>query len=284
MPRIDNLVMFRSVQVTRRLQLKSRESACSAISPAHAHRRERVSSSSSISWTRTARCPTSLILEFTQNAYADVRPDRDGEPVGACRARLPFLMDHVADLRLEPRELAERSFRFLKVPAKLLLNRGGGAERHPSRGFGRPARALRHRPRRRADREREHGARFVGLRRALRSGFPVLPAAAGTQRGARHDRRAGDHRAGGVTDHPVNVIARRHSGWPAGPTRNPLARHGPFLDSGFARLRSRPGMTDRCPRSSHIFPNSPPATTSSSATFGAWCITACRRLRRPATR
>ena len=31
-------------------------------------------------------------------------------------------MDHVADLRMEPKELADRSFRFLKVPAKLLLN------------------------------------------------------------------------------------------------------------------------------------------------------------------
>jgi cyclic-di-GMP phosphodiesterase TipF (flagellum assembly factor) len=29
---------------------------------------------------------------------------------------------------MEPRELAERSFRFLKVPAKLLLNRAVGAQ------------------------------------------------------------------------------------------------------------------------------------------------------------
>ena len=34
-----------------------------------------------------------------------------------------FSMDHVADLRMEPRELAERGFRFVKVPAALLLNR-----------------------------------------------------------------------------------------------------------------------------------------------------------------
>jgi cyclic-di-GMP phosphodiesterase TipF (flagellum assembly factor) len=39
-----------------------------------------------------------------------------------------FSMDHVGDLRLDPRELAERSFRFLKVPAKLLLNRGVAAQ------------------------------------------------------------------------------------------------------------------------------------------------------------
>jgi len=34
-----------------------------------------------------------------------------------------FSMDNVSDLRLEPRELGERGFRFLKVPAELLLDR-----------------------------------------------------------------------------------------------------------------------------------------------------------------
>ena len=37
-------------------------------------------------------------------------------------------MDHVTDLRLEPKELADRSFRFLKVPAKLLLNPAASAQ------------------------------------------------------------------------------------------------------------------------------------------------------------
>ena len=37
-------------------------------------------------------------------------------------------MDHVGDLRMEPKELADRSFRFLKVPAKLLLNPAAGSQ------------------------------------------------------------------------------------------------------------------------------------------------------------
>jgi cyclic-di-GMP phosphodiesterase TipF (flagellum assembly factor) len=36
-------------------------------------------------------------------------------------------MDHVTDLRMGPRDLAERGLRFVKVPAPLLLNRNGGA-------------------------------------------------------------------------------------------------------------------------------------------------------------
>ena len=36
-------------------------------------------------------------------------------------------MDHVTDLRMEPKELADRRFRFLKVPAELLLDKSASA-------------------------------------------------------------------------------------------------------------------------------------------------------------
>ena len=39
-----------------------------------------------------------------------------------------FSMDHVTDLRMEPRELAERGFRFVKVPASLLLSRAAAPQ------------------------------------------------------------------------------------------------------------------------------------------------------------
>jgi cyclic-di-GMP phosphodiesterase TipF (flagellum assembly factor) len=37
-----------------------------------------------------------------------------------------FGMDQVTDLRMEPRDLADRGIRFVKAPAALLLGRGGG--------------------------------------------------------------------------------------------------------------------------------------------------------------
>jgi cyclic-di-GMP phosphodiesterase TipF (flagellum assembly factor) len=44
-----------------------------------------------------------------------------------------FSMDHVADLRVEPRELADRGFRFIKVPAALLLSRSAASgDIHPA--------------------------------------------------------------------------------------------------------------------------------------------------------
>ncbi len=43
-------------------------------------------------------------------------------------------MDNLTDLRVEPRELNERGFRFIKAPAALLLNRIGAASTdiHPA--------------------------------------------------------------------------------------------------------------------------------------------------------
>src|SRR5262249_20206265 len=45
-----------------------------------------------------------------------------------------FSLDNVTDLRIEPRELATRGFRFIKIPASLLLGRTGGAtaDIHPA--------------------------------------------------------------------------------------------------------------------------------------------------------
>ena len=45
-----------------------------------------------------------------------------------------FSIDHVTDLRIEPRELADRGVRFIKVPAALLLDQrqNTGSDIHPS--------------------------------------------------------------------------------------------------------------------------------------------------------
>ena len=64
-----------------------------------------------------------LVFEFSQIAVREMGPIEE-----ECLATLAdhgfrFSMDHVADLRIEPRELAERGFRFIKVPAALLLSR-----------------------------------------------------------------------------------------------------------------------------------------------------------------
>jgi cyclic-di-GMP phosphodiesterase TipF (flagellum assembly factor) len=63
-----------------------------------------------------------LIFEFKQEAYRAFGPLEHGSLAALAERGFRFSMDHVADLRMSTKELAERSFCFLKVPASLLLN------------------------------------------------------------------------------------------------------------------------------------------------------------------
>jgi cyclic-di-GMP phosphodiesterase TipF (flagellum assembly factor) len=128
MPKIDNLLVFRCVQVVRRLQLKSRDVglfcniSASTLTDA-------VYFKQLLEFVEANRALAgSLMFEFTQEAYRAFGPI-EHEALAALAGRgFRFSMDHVVDLHMEPKELADRSFRFLKVPAKLLLNRAATAQ------------------------------------------------------------------------------------------------------------------------------------------------------------
>jgi cyclic-di-GMP phosphodiesterase TipF (flagellum assembly factor) len=123
MPKIDNLLLFRSVQVMRRLQLKNREVGLfcniSALSLSDSFYFQQF-----VEFMDANRAlAPNLIFEFSQAAVRDFGPI-ENEALSALAERgFRFSMDNVADLRLDPQDLRERSFRFLKAPAKLLLNR-----------------------------------------------------------------------------------------------------------------------------------------------------------------
>jgi cyclic-di-GMP phosphodiesterase TipF (flagellum assembly factor) len=128
MPKIDNLLLFRCVQVTRRLQLKSRDVGVfcnisgSTLTDA-AHFKQLLDFMDA-----NRALANALVFEFTQEAYRSFGP-MENEGLSALAERgFRFSMDHVTDLRMEPKELADRWFRFLKVPAKLLLNKAATAQ------------------------------------------------------------------------------------------------------------------------------------------------------------
>ena len=122
MPKIDNLLLFRCVQVTRRLQMKSRDvglfcniSASTLSDPTYFRQ--------VLDFMDANRALNgALMFEFTQSAYRGFGPLEHESLLALAERGFRFSMDHVTDLRLELKELAERSFRFLKVPAGLLLN------------------------------------------------------------------------------------------------------------------------------------------------------------------
>jgi cyclic-di-GMP phosphodiesterase, flagellum assembly factor TipF len=123
MPRIDNLTLYRSVQVLRRLLTKNRELGmfCN-VSASTLADLEFFPQFSEFMDANRALAP-SLVLEFTQSAYRNFGPIENERLAALASRGFRFSMDDVSDLRLEPGDLGERGFRFLKVPAELLLDR-----------------------------------------------------------------------------------------------------------------------------------------------------------------
>jgi cyclic-di-GMP phosphodiesterase TipF (flagellum assembly factor) len=132
MPKIDNLVVFRCVQVVRRLLLKNREIGLFCNLSGSTLADSGLPQFLEFLDANRAIAP-SLVFEFTQSAVRAMGP-LDHESLAALTERgFRFSMDNVTDMRIEPRELAGRGFRFIKVPASFLLNRSTAAsDIHPS--------------------------------------------------------------------------------------------------------------------------------------------------------
>jgi cyclic-di-GMP phosphodiesterase, flagellum assembly factor TipF len=75
-----------------------------------------------------------LVFEFTQSAVRAMGPIEHEALAAIAERGFRFSMDNLSDLRVEPRELTQRGFRFIKAPAALLLNRVGAASTdiHPA--------------------------------------------------------------------------------------------------------------------------------------------------------
>ena len=132
MPQIDNLMLFRCVQVVRRLLAKNREIGlfCNISTSTL------VDAATSQQFTEFMEAnkaiAPALVFEFTQAALRAMG-SIENESLGAlAQLGYRFSLDNVTDLRIEPRDLAERGFRFVKVQAGLLLNRAGAVtDIHP---------------------------------------------------------------------------------------------------------------------------------------------------------
>jgi cyclic-di-GMP phosphodiesterase, flagellum assembly factor TipF len=122
-PKIDNLAVFRCVQVTRRLLLKSRDVGLFCNISA-ASLTDALMFRQFLDFMDANRAlASSMMFEFTQEAYRNFGPIEHESLAALAERGFRFSMDHVTDLHMEPYELANRSFRFLKVPARLLLNK-----------------------------------------------------------------------------------------------------------------------------------------------------------------
>jgi cyclic-di-GMP phosphodiesterase TipF (flagellum assembly factor) len=121
MPKIDNVLVFRCVQILRRLLVKNRDIGlfCN-VSGSTLGDLELFAQFSDFMEANRTIAPA-LIFEFKQPAYRAMGPIEYENLASLARQGFRFSMDHVTDMRMEPRELSERGFRYLKVPGVMLL-------------------------------------------------------------------------------------------------------------------------------------------------------------------
>jgi cyclic-di-GMP phosphodiesterase TipF (flagellum assembly factor) len=123
MSKIDNLVIFRCVQVVRRLLAKNREIGlfCNVST---ATLTDGVVFPQLLDFLEANRAvSSSIVLELPQSALVSAGPI-ELESLSALAERgYRFSLDNVTDLRFEPRDLLARGFRYVKVRADVLLKR-----------------------------------------------------------------------------------------------------------------------------------------------------------------
>ena len=132
--RIDHTVMLKCVQVLRRLMVRNKEVGifCNV---AAATLGNPTSFAQCLDFLEANRAlAPSFVLEFKQATFRNLGPTETEHLAALAQRGYRFSVDHVTDLRIEPRELADRGVRFIKVPASLLLDQRqtSASDIHPS--------------------------------------------------------------------------------------------------------------------------------------------------------
>jgi cyclic-di-GMP phosphodiesterase, flagellum assembly factor TipF len=132
--RIDHAVMLKCVQVLRRLMVRNKDIGIFC----------NVAAATLGNPTAFAQCldfleanralAPSFVLEFKQATFRNLGPAETEHLAALAQRGYRFSIDHVTHLRIEPRELADRGVRFIKVPAALLLDQKqtSASDIHPS--------------------------------------------------------------------------------------------------------------------------------------------------------
>jgi cyclic-di-GMP phosphodiesterase TipF (flagellum assembly factor) len=120
--RIDHTVMLKCVQVLRRLMVRNKDVGifCNV---AAATLGNPVTFAQCLDFLDANRAlAPSFVLEFKQSTFRNLGAVETEHLAALAQRGYRFSIDHVTDLRIEPRELADRGVRFIKVPAALLLD------------------------------------------------------------------------------------------------------------------------------------------------------------------
>ncbi len=121
MGKIDHALLLRCMQVLRRLMVRNKEVGVFC----------NIAASTLGNVDTFGQClefleanrglAGSFVIEFKQDAFRALGPMEIEHVAALAQRGYRFSIDHVTDLRFDPRDLADRGVRFIKVPAALML-------------------------------------------------------------------------------------------------------------------------------------------------------------------
>jgi cyclic-di-GMP phosphodiesterase TipF (flagellum assembly factor) len=132
--KVDHTVLLRCVQVLRRLMVRNKEIGLFC-NMAAGTLRDSATFAPCLDFLEANRAlAPSLVIEFKQAMFRNLGAAESENLAALAQRGFRFSIDHVTDLRIEPRELADRGVRFIKVPAALLLDpkASSTSDIHPS--------------------------------------------------------------------------------------------------------------------------------------------------------
>lgn len=123
--RIDHMVMFRCVQVLRRLLVKNKDIGlfCN-VSRATLGDPAIFRQCLDFLDANVALAPA-LVFEFKQSTLRNMTPRESEHMAALVQKGFRLSIDHVETLRIDPKEMADRGIKFVKVAAPLLLDQNG---------------------------------------------------------------------------------------------------------------------------------------------------------------
>jgi cyclic-di-GMP phosphodiesterase, flagellum assembly factor TipF len=132
--RIDHMVLLRCVQVLRRLMVRNKDVGIFCNLAATTLSNPAVFAQCLDFLEANRALAPSLVLEFKQSTLRSLGPTETEHLAALAQRGYRFSIDHVTDLRFEPRDLADRGVRFIKIPAALLLDpkQMSASDIHPS--------------------------------------------------------------------------------------------------------------------------------------------------------
>ena len=132
--RIDHMVMLRCVQVLRRLMVRNKDVGVFCNVAAATLANSSIFSQCLDFLEANRALAPSFVLEFKQATFRNLGQTESEHLAALAQRGYRFSIDHVTELRIDPRELADRGVRFIKVPASLLLDpkQTSASDIHPS--------------------------------------------------------------------------------------------------------------------------------------------------------